>query len=191
MTARHRSPNSSSLASAQTPAQTQQPDEWVERDGVLTRRQLIVGASALGGLALSGCYGDATYEVDRSIFTYWQDEAVRYEREGVYTMEDQGKWEGQDKEKAHTPSVEIYANNTAVISRVDHPMSAEHWVEAIYFKDQNGDVFYLEHFSYLDAKDEGKIAETYIAIPEGVTSVTAYAFCNLHGTWKSDVAVRG
>ena len=165
-----------------------QKSEWVEQGGVLTRRQVIQSLGAVGAVALTGCYGDATYEVDRSIFTYWQAEAVRYERDGVFTKADPGDWEG--KEDAHTPKVTIYQNNTAVVATVDHPMDIDHWVEAIYFKDQNGDVFYLEHFGYQDAKNEGKVAETFIAIPQGVTEVTGYAFCNKHGTWRSEPVAR-
>ena len=70
-------------------------------------------------------------------------------------------------------------------------MDIDHWVEAIYFKDQNGDVFYLEHFGFQDYKENNKGAETYIAIPQGVTQVTGYAFCNKHGTWKSETKYRG
>jgi len=163
--------------------------EWSEKNGVLTRRQLITGASAVGALALSGCYGDATYEVDRSIFTFWQDEAIRYERGEVFSMDNPGIWSG--KEASHTPSVEVYDNGAAVVARVDHPMDIDHWIEAIYFKDQNGDVFYLQHFGYEDySGDNGKGAETYIAIPQGVTGVQAYAFCNKHGTWKSELVNR-
>lgn len=163
--------------------------EWVEQGGILTRRQLIQGLGVASAAALTGCYGDATYEVDRSIFTYWQEEAVRYERGQVFTKEEPGIWAG--KEESHTPKVMIYSNNTAVIATVDHPMDIDHWVEAIYFKDQNGEVFYLEHFGYQDYKKDNKTAETYIAIPEGVTKVTGYAFCNKHGTWRSEEVVRG
>ena len=103
-------------------------------------------------------------------------------------MDAPGIWAG--KEASHTPTIDIYAENTAVIATVDHPMDVDHWVEAIYFKDQNGDVFYLEHFGYQDYKENNRIAETYIAIPLGVTKVTAYAFCNKHGTWKSETKDR-
>lgn len=167
-----------------------QNEEWVEQNGVLTRRQLIQGLGATSMLALTGCYGDATYEIDRSIFTFWQKEAARYEQDDVYSMDNPGDYD--DKIAAHVPDLSYYAEGTAVVAVVDHPMTKEHWVEAIYFKDQNGDVFYLQHLSYqeYENKAEKREARAYCAIPEGVTQVTAYAFCNLHGTWKSEAKNR-
>lgn len=76
----------------------------------------------------------------------------------------------------HVPVLEKKSNGWQVnVGSVDHPMTAEHfieWIELIV-----GDTVYRE---FLKAGD--KPAAFF---PVTADAVTARAYCNLHGLWKS------
>lgn len=87
----------------------------------------------------------------------------------------------------HTPYITLNEDGTSgsvVVGteEVYHPMSADapHWVTVIYITDQNGDIITLKNMDP-DGVDK---AEMTFDIPEGVSEVTAWEFCNMHGLWK-------
>eukprot|EP00571_Detonula_confervacea_P017211 CAMPEP_0172312200 /NCGR_PEP_ID=MMETSP1058-20130122/17014_1 /TAXON_ID=83371 /ORGANISM="Detonula confervacea, Strain CCMP 353" /LENGTH=348 /DNA_ID=CAMNT_0013025593 /DNA_START=40 /DNA_END=1086 /DNA_ORIENTATION=+ len=69
-----------------------------------------------------------------------------------------------------------------------HPMSASddpdqvHFVTHIMVKDQDGKVVILES---MDPTVEAPATMTF-AVPAGVTQLTPYEWCNLHGLWKGE-----
>jgi len=70
-----------------------------------------------------------------------------------------------------------------------HPMSAEHFIEYLYVKDQNGRVIHLQKWTAEEAANEAskpktKIVFTKFELREDVTHMTPYSLCNLHGLWK-------
>jgi desulfoferrodoxin (superoxide reductase-like protein) len=151
------------------------------------RRQLITGASAIGALALTGCYGDTTYETGRGMYTLWNERANRFEAPGVYTAAQPGKWAG--KEATHAPIVQVYNNGGVlnVAATVNHVMNVSHWITTMYFKDQNYNIFYLQELLPADAMNaDGTGAQIYTTLPEGVTQVMAFAYCNEHDHWRSE-----
>ena len=93
----------------------------------------------------------------------------------------------------HTPYVEV-TNRTATVTvgngdkegGVYHPMVASgdpsvvHWVNYIYVADQNDEIIVLKTMDPTD----GMPAQFSFTVPKGVTQLTAYEFCNLHGLWK-------
>ena len=153
---------------------------------VISRRALLLGFGSLSALALTGCYGDATYSEDRGIYTLWTERASRLETPYVYTRSAPGEWAG--KEASHTPNVQVYESGGAlsVAATVNHVMTEEHWVSVIYFKDQNYNIFYLQELLPQDGAEDGASVQVYTTIPEGVTHVMAFAYCNKHDNWRSE-----
>lgn len=96
-----------------------------------------------------------------------------------YTIEDGTK---------HTPFITISEDLTSgsvVVGNEEafHPMNggdAPHWITSVYITDQDDKIISMQ---MLDPTDVTK-AELAFDIPEGTESVTAWAFCNLHGLWK-------
>jgi desulfoferrodoxin (superoxide reductase-like protein) len=163
---------------------------------LLTRRSLLALASAgAGAAALGGCMGDSSYNLDRETLTQWAVRADALEANGVYTAAVPGKWAG--KEAGHAPSAQVMVMGGATLVQafVNHVMTPEHWISGVYFRDQNNQIFYLQELAYTDG-DEGveKGVTVYAEVPAGVTTVTAYAYCNLHDCWMGvpvSVAVGG
>lgn len=95
-----------------------------------------------------------------------------------YTIEDGTK---------HTPFITISEDLTSasvVVGNEEafHPMNggdAPHWITSVYITNQNKEIISMQ---MLDPTDVTK-AEMTFDIPEGTESVTAWAFCNLHGLW--------
>ena len=76
-----------------------------------------------------------------------------------------------------------------------HPMSESHWIEAIFIEDQDGAVIGLVEFQVVEVQQHSSTADGQASstmphpsisftVPPGVTSVTPYSKCNLHGLWK-------
>lgn len=84
----------------------------------------------------------------------------------------------------HVPvvSVEKTAENFQKISvkvgSVEHPMTAEHYIQWIYLQTDKGG-----HRIALSPED--KPAATFILQNE--KPVAVYEYCNLHGLWKADI----
>ncbi len=85
-------------------------------------------------------------------------------------------------EASHEKHIPCYtvANNivTVTVGSVEHPMIAEHFIEWIWIKTTNG-----EKLQYLKPEMQPK-AEFAIMQNEKVLAV--YAYCNLHGLWKTE-----
>ncbi|MBM4292061.1 MAG: hypothetical protein FJ138_11965 [Deltaproteobacteria bacterium] len=163
---------------------------------LLSRRDLLthlaqLSAVGAGALALPGCYGDSTYDLDRETATQWAERAAALEQGGVYTPAAPGEWAG--KEAAHTPTATLMDMGGALTVKafVNHVMTAEHWISGVYFRDQDNNVFFLQELSYTDG-DPGaeKGVTVYAQVPAGVTAVTAFAYCNLHDCWRSETVSR-
>ena len=79
----------------------------------------------------------------------------------------------------HIPVVEVKDGVVKVhVGSIDHPMVEEHWIEWIYLELENGGVFH--HLN----PDEEPFAEFAIGNQK---PVAVYAYCNLHGLWKSEI----
>ena len=77
----------------------------------------------------------------------------------------------------HVPVVTREGNTVSVsVGSVEHPMSEEHYIEFIILETASG-----FRVAYLNPGDEPK-ADFYSEEP--VTAV--YAYCNLHGLWKTE-----
>lgn len=83
------------------------------------------------------------------------------------------------KEK-HLPYVEVNGTTVKVqIGSVWHPMTEEHSIGWIYLESMHG-----EQIKFLSPGQE-PVAE--FALTEDDKPVAAYAYCNLHGFWKTDI----
>lgn len=80
----------------------------------------------------------------------------------------------------HVPVVNIEQGEVSVfVGQTKHPMIPEHWIEWIVLETDTG--FYVRELSPGDAPK----ANFYLSDEE--KPVTAYAYCNLHGLWKTDI----
>lgn len=80
----------------------------------------------------------------------------------------------------HMPVVEKDGNNITVkVGSVFHPMTEEHSISWVYLETKKGC-----QRMYLSPNEE---PAARFAIAEGDTAVAAYAYCNLHGFWKTDI----
>ncbi len=79
----------------------------------------------------------------------------------------------------HIPVATVNGNvvNVAVGS-VAHPMTEEHLIQWIYLETNLGG-----SVKYLNAEAAPNVE---FALAEGETPVAVYAYCNLHGLWKSE-----
>lgn len=79
----------------------------------------------------------------------------------------------------HIPQVTVSGDTITVkVGSLEHPMLEEHHIEFIYLLTENGGQ--LKHL---------KIGESPAAAFKLVddTAIAVYAYCNLHGLWKSEV----
>jgi superoxide reductase len=82
------------------------------------------------------------------------------------------------KEK-HVPVVEVKGNTVEVkVGSVTHPMLAAHFIQWIYLETKNGG-----QRKSLNPGEEPKAVFTLI----DDEPVAAYAYCNLHGLWKTEI----
>eukprot|EP01064_Diplonema_japonicum_P003833 TRINITY_DN1251_c2_g2_i1.p1 TRINITY_DN1251_c2_g2~~TRINITY_DN1251_c2_g2_i1.p1 ORF type:complete len:1151 (+),score=248.42 TRINITY_DN1251_c2_g2_i1:23-3454(+) len=90
----------------------------------------------------------------------------------------------------HTPSVSVHNNGKAMVIAASHPQTetvlvsrdpyAVHYIDYIGVKDQNGDV--VAASIVLPQKE----ALLWFLIPNGTTTLTAFAHCNRHGTYEGE-----
>lgn len=83
-------------------------------------------------------------------------------------------------QEKHLPVTEQNGNRVTVkVGNIFHPMSEEHSIEWVYLETEKG----CQRVNL--SKDEEPAAE--FVLPEGDHPVAAYAYCNLHGFWKTDM----
>ena len=79
----------------------------------------------------------------------------------------------------HLPVVTVEGNEVRVeVGSVAHPMTAEHSIEWIYLQTTKGGQ------RKVLAPNEAPVA-TFVLADEEL--VAAYAYCNLHGLWKTEI----
>ena len=78
----------------------------------------------------------------------------------------------------HLPVVAVEGSKVTVsVGSVAHPMTAEHYIQWIYLETSKG--------GQRHALTPGAESRTEFALSAGETPVAAYAYCNLHGLWKT------
>ena len=79
----------------------------------------------------------------------------------------------------HIPSVSVLGNVVSVnVGSVDHPMLEEHWIEWVQLETENG-----SQRKYLKP---GSAQKVLFHLGEE-KPVAVYAYCNLHGLWKTEL----
>lgn len=80
----------------------------------------------------------------------------------------------------HIPVVEQSGNQITVkVGSVAHPMTEEHSISWVYLETAKGG-----QLAYLEPSQE---PTAYFAVAQGDTPIAAYAHCNLHGFWKTEI----
>jgi superoxide reductase len=83
------------------------------------------------------------------------------------------------KEK-HVPVVTVSGSTVTVkIGSVDHPMTAEHYIQWVYLETTKGGM--------RACLNPGDKPEATFELAKGDKAVAAYEYCNLHGLWKATV----
>ncbi|MCX7615514.1 MAG: desulfoferrodoxin family protein [Clostridiales bacterium] len=83
------------------------------------------------------------------------------------------------KEK-HVPVSSVNGHNVmVVVGSVEHPMTEEHHIEWIYLLTESG--------GQRKCLKPGDKPEATFALTNDDKPLLAYAYCNLHGLWKSEV----
>lgn len=78
----------------------------------------------------------------------------------------------------HVPVVKVDGNTVCVtVGEVDHPMLDVHYIEWIALKTKQG--------NQRKALNPGDAPKACFAICDGDEVEAAFAYCNLHGLWKS------
>ena len=79
----------------------------------------------------------------------------------------------------HIPVVKVSGDLVEVqVGSVDHPMEAVHWIEWIQLVTDKG--------SYRKALNPGEAPKVYFLLA-GEKPLAVYAYCNLHGLWKTEL----
>lgn len=79
----------------------------------------------------------------------------------------------------HVPAVKVVDNVVEVnVGSVDHPMVSEHWIEWVELVTDQG-----SYRKTLNPNDAPHV--TFLLAEE--TPLSVYAYCNLHGLWKTDL----
>jgi desulfoferrodoxin (superoxide reductase-like protein) len=136
---------------------------------------------ALGGVAatLSACTVGPT--VGTIANPVWVERAAKLKGNTVYTKAVPGMWAG--KEGTHVPSVAIDNARVATVS-CTHAVAEGHWITTLFIEDQDGNVIHMEEF--LGRGPGASQAATSFRVPDSVTSLVAYSYCNLHDCWSSE-----
>lgn len=80
----------------------------------------------------------------------------------------------------HIPVVETNANEVIVkVGSVFHPMTTEHSIEWVYLETEKG-------CQRMNLKADEEPVARFI-LTEGDRAISAYAYCNLHGFWKTNI----
>eukprot|EP00958_Prasinococcus_capsulatus_P012252 scaffold1219_cov400-Prasinococcus_capsulatus_cf.AAC.9 len=100
--------------------------------------------------------------------------------QGILTATEPGKWSG--KEGSHVPTVSLTDDGKLKVT-LTHGMTAgenEHFIQYVYIKTDSGDVADVSVFKPTDSAP----VEAIFPVPSKATSVTPFAYCNLHGVWS-------
>ena len=80
----------------------------------------------------------------------------------------------------HVLDVTVDGNKvTVVVGSTEHPMLPEHHITNIWLETTAG-------VQRANLDPAGKPAAEFI-LPEGVSAIAAYEYCNLHGFWKKEL----
>lgn len=80
----------------------------------------------------------------------------------------------------HVPVVSVDgATVTVKVGEVTHPMLAEHYIQFVVLETSAG-------FQVAQLVPE-TAPEAVFTLPEGVTALRAYEYCNLHGLWVKEI----
>lgn len=80
----------------------------------------------------------------------------------------------------HIPVVTVDGNKvTAKVGSVDHPMVEEHFIQWIYLETNKG--------GHRKNLLPGQAPEASFAFLEDEKPVAVFAYCNLHGLWKTEI----
>ena len=80
----------------------------------------------------------------------------------------------------HIPVAEVKGNTVSVsVGSVEHPMTEEHSILWVYLETSLG--------TQRRCLSAGDAPHAEFVLSEGERPVAVYAYCNLHGLWKSDV----
>lgn len=80
----------------------------------------------------------------------------------------------------HLPVVSREGNIVKVqVGSVSHPMTEEHSITFVFLETENG-------VSYFNLKPEHEPIAVF-TLPNGERPIAAYAYCNLHGFWKTEI----
>ena len=150
-------------------------------------RRTFLRNSSLAAITLAvpswvwGCGGAEAVKKNEA----WEKKATDLEGKGtVLTKAEPGKW--KEKIEVHLPKPTFNKGANSVDVVVTHPMTKGHWISDIYVKNQDGIVVGLKSWEAKDyTGEEAKQAKATFTLPAGTTSITAYAYCNLHDHWKA------
>lgn len=79
----------------------------------------------------------------------------------------------------HVPVYQVNGNIVEVnVGDIDHPMLEEHYIEWILLQTKQG--------NQRKVLQPGQPPKACFALVEGDEVVAVYAYCNLHGLWKSE-----
>lgn len=88
--------------------------------------------------------------------------------------------EGETGAEKHLPVVECEGNKVTVkVGNIYHPMTEEHSIGWVYLQTEKG----CQRVCLEPSSDP--VAE--FCLTEGDKPVAAYAYCNLHGFWKTEL----
>lgn len=80
----------------------------------------------------------------------------------------------------HVPIIEKSGSKILVtVGNVEHPMLAEHSIQWVYLKTKKG--------GQRKNLETGDAPVAQFCVADDDKAVSAYAYCNQHGLWKSDV----
>ena len=83
-------------------------------------------------------------------------------------------------QEKHVPSVRVQDDTVTVsVGSTPHPMVEEHFIEWVYL--------HTAHGGQRKALTPGQKPETAFSLCGGDRPLAVYAYCNLHGLWKTDL----
>jgi desulfoferrodoxin (superoxide reductase-like protein) len=112
----------------------------------------------------------------------WEERALELEADEVYDEDD--PWMGDEEQvPEHVPFADLLSGKLSVT--VPHPMTRDHYITTIYVRDQDGLVLGLRELKRPGEGDDAQGVTVDFDRPLLAASVTAYAHCNTHDTWKA------
>ncbi|MBE6629780.1 MAG: hypothetical protein E7624_02900 [Ruminococcaceae bacterium] len=82
-------------------------------------------------------------------------------------------------EEKHVPVLDVQENTvTVTVGAIEHPMTAEHSIQWVFLQTDRG--------AQCRKLNAGDTPVATFALCEGEKVISAYAYCNLHGLWKTE-----